>query len=173
MSRSLSQTFGFNEYREKTSILATVQDDYDFADEWNDQEKFQCQNSCPLKRSLFSTSRWKCRLKSLSLTRSRGSALSEQFTVSDSTRQAISQLRHSMIDISSQTLGLLKDSMPVRHRYSEGDISQYGDIIHQIGSELSFGKDFFEEPTNGDKLKRLSSPKFRIPSSTIARVDIR
>ncbi|TDH69412.1 hypothetical protein CCR75_002856 [Bremia lactucae] len=148
MPRSLSQTLGFYECPEKTSILATVQDDYDFADEWNEQEKFQCRNSCPDKRSLFSTSRWKCRLKSLSFTRSKGSALSKQFTVGDSTRQAISHLRHSMIDISSHTLGLLKDSMPVRHRYSEADISRYGDIMDQFRSETPPGKDFYEESIN-------------------------
>ncbi|KUF75647.1 hypothetical protein AM587_10012126 [Phytophthora nicotianae] len=163
MAPTLSQPLGYYERRENPSILTTGQDDFDFADEWNEQDKHSTsrwRNSNQNKTSSQSTSRWSSCLSSLSSSVVGAStALTKQINVGESTRRAISQLRKSMIEVSSSTESTLKASMPVRHRFSEADIGRFED---QPDSEKAGDEDMDEKASGKDK--RLHSTKSRSQS---------
>ncbi|KAG3107126.1 hypothetical protein PI124_g13445 [Phytophthora idaei] len=158
MAPTLSQALGFYERQENPSILTTGHDDFDFADDWNEQDNhstLRWRNSCPDKRPSPSSSRWSSCLTSLSSSVS--TALTKQLSVGESTRRAISQLRNSMIEVSTRTESSLRASMPVRHRFSKADIGRFKD---QPESEKA-GDEDMEENTSDEDKKSLHSTKSR------------
>ncbi|KAE8912706.1 hypothetical protein PF005_g8783 [Phytophthora fragariae] len=167
MSRKLSLTLGFGEREE--SILAYAEDDFDDWCEQPNSSTSRWRNSCPDQKSTATASRWGSRLTSLSTgLLGAGTALTtraKQLCAGDSTHRAISQLRRSMVEVSSSRT--LRGSTPTQHRFSESDIDCFKDVETQPEAEKA-GDDECAHgkkcpkcalPSRGGKLKRLESSR--------------
>ncbi|KAL4086319.1 hypothetical protein PRIC1_014446 [Phytophthora ramorum] len=154
MAPTISQALGF--YEDNPSILAYEEDaDFDFGDDWSEQRTCSSprwRNSCPDKKTTVST-RWSSRLTSLSSTViGAGTALTthaKQLGVGESTQRAMSQLRKSMVEVSSRTERSLRAM--VSAQLSEADIGRFGSAGEQPEAEKSCYDD--EEDDRSDHLE--------------------
>ncbi|KAG7386632.1 hypothetical protein PHYPSEUDO_015416 [Phytophthora pseudosyringae] len=163
MAPTLSRTLGWCEREETpTSILAAGQDEFHLADDWNEiPDKCSAwRNSSPDRRPFTASSRWSLRLSSLSSSViGAGAALTtraKQLGVGESTQRAISQLRKSMIEVSSRTERSLRDA---QHRFSEADIDRFDDRSEQPESEEAGDEEPDEEAQEEGKFKRLHASR--------------
>ncbi|CEG50143.1 uncharacterized protein PHALS_07868 [Plasmopara halstedii] len=141
MSPGLSQTFGFSERQESSSILATGLDDYDWAEDWIEPNKSlpsRWQILYPDKTSFAPSSQWKSRLTSLSSSViGAGTVFAKHLNVGESTRRAISQLRNAIDAVSSSPEASPRSPIEIQHQISEADIDYLGDMVDQPEREIA------------------------------------